>query len=127
MRNFHKDGNMNISDNLKTGVAELVVLRLLQTGGKYGYQIVQDLARLSGGKFTIQVGSLYPTLYRLLKCGAVIDKVVISDETQRLRKYYSITCYGQEYFNELLADYKSVSEGVCAILESHDTEVTTDE
>ena len=56
---------MAIRDSMKKGTAELVVLHLLRTGRKYGYQIAQEIAARSNGLFTLQEGSLYPTLYRL--------------------------------------------------------------
>lgn len=53
----HKEGSMINSDNFKKGVVELMALKLLQSGDKYGYQIVQEFAKLSGGKFTIHESS----------------------------------------------------------------------
>lgn len=109
---------MGIEDNFKKGVTELVVLHLLCTGDKYGYNISQELTTLSEGKFKIQEGSLYPTLYRLEKGGYVVNKVVISEENQRLRKYYSITELGKEYLLMLLDAYKKVNDGVAKILDT---------
>ena len=106
---------MSINDNLKKGTAEMVILHLLTQKERYGYQIAQDLADLSDGKFTLQEGSMYPTLYRLQKNGYVKDNVIISEENQRLRKYYSVTETGCSYLKDLLHEYESVSDGISRI------------
>lgn len=50
---------------LKRGVLEIVVLKLLSQGRAYGYQLLQRLDQESGGLFRIKEGTLYPILYRL--------------------------------------------------------------
>ena len=51
--------------NYRRGVMSLVLLSLLKRGDMYGYQLVQETERASGGKLTTQEGSLYPVLYKL--------------------------------------------------------------
>ena len=111
---------MNTQYSLKKGTAAMVVLHLLCQEDCYVYQITQKVAKLSGNRFTLQEGSLYPTLYRLQEKGYVTDKVVISEENQRLRKYYSITPSGREYLNELKQDYQTVIDGISLIMSSQD-------
>jgi len=48
--------------NYRRGVASLVVLSLLKREDMYGYQLVQETERSSGGELTTQEGSLYPVL-----------------------------------------------------------------
>ena len=69
---------------LKRGVLEIVVLKLLSQGRAYGYQLLQRLDQESGGLFRIKEGTLYPILYRLAK------------------KYYRCTPKGEEALVELL-------------------------
>lgn len=103
---------MAIRDSMKKGTAELVVLHLLRSGRKYGYQIAQEISTRSGGLFTLQEGSLYPTLYRLEKNGYVISQTEFSPNQQRVRKYYSITDAGKAYFLEVREEYRQISEGI---------------
>lgn len=56
---------MGVSENLKRGVTELVLLSLLAQRDMYGYEMSQELQARSGGKFILQESSMYPTLYRL--------------------------------------------------------------
>ena len=107
---------MAIRDSMKKGTAELVVLHLLRSGRKYGYQIAQEISTRSGGLFTLQEGSLYPTLYRLEKNGYVSSETEFSPNQQRIRKYYAITDAGRAYFLEVREEYRQVSEGIEKIL-----------
>lgn len=116
---IHQEGEgvtLAIRDSMKKGTAELVVLHLLRSGRKYGYQIAQEISTRSGGLFTLQEGSLYPTLYRLEKNGYVSSETEFSPNQQRIRKYYSITDAGRAYFLEVREEYRQVSEGIEKIL-----------
>ena len=58
---------MSINENLRRGTIDLLLLTLLQEEDMYGYQLSQQLARRSGGLYTMTEGSMYPSLYRMLK------------------------------------------------------------
>ena len=107
---------MTTQDSLKKGTAAMVVLHLLSRGDRYVYQISQELAQLSEERFTLQEGSLYPTLYRLQEKGDVSDYVMISEKNQRLRKYYSITDLGRKHLEELKADFQVIIDGILLIM-----------
>lgn len=47
---------------LKRGLLEIIVLKLLSQGRAYGYQLLQRLDQESGGLFRIKEGTLYPHL-----------------------------------------------------------------
>ena len=47
------------------GVMALILLSLLRREDMYGYQLVQEIERCSGGQLKTQEGSLYPVLYRI--------------------------------------------------------------
>lgn len=107
---------MKAQDGFKKGTAAMVVLHLLCEKDCYVYQITQEVSRLSEKRFTLQEGSLYPTLYKLQENGYVTERVVIAEENQRLRKYYSITDKGREYLKELIEDYKTIIKGIELIM-----------
>lgn len=106
--------SLTVRDNLKKGTAEMVILHLLKNEEMYGYQIAQELSKVSGGDFTLQEGSMYPTLYRLIAGGFVTDRNAIINK--RLRKYYSITETGQERLEMLIAEFRAVTSGIEKIL-----------
>lgn len=43
----------------------MLVLRLLKSKAKYGYQIIQEMKEKSEETFLLKDGTLYPILYRL--------------------------------------------------------------
>lgn len=54
----------NSQNSFRRGVMSLVILSLLEREDMYGYQLVQETERRSGGRITNQEGSLYPVLYK---------------------------------------------------------------
>ena len=53
------------SQQLKKGVLEMLVLQLICQAPTYGYELIQRLKAVSGGRFQLKEGTLYPILYRL--------------------------------------------------------------
>lgn len=112
---------MGREDSLKKGKnnIEMLLLRILQDGNFYGYQLSQLVNEYSGGRLSIPEGSLYPALYRLL------DNGYISDEKQLIgrrltRIYYHLEPSGRAYYETLLQEYTRLNEGIQAIL-NHST------
>lgn len=101
--------------NYRRGVMSLVILSLLQREDMYGYQLVQETARLSGGRLTTQEGSLYPVLYRLQDQGFISDQRVLVGK-RMTRVYYHLLPAGAERLKELIKEYTEVTAGVFAII-----------
>ena len=57
--------NEKYERQMKKGVLDMLVLRLLQSEAKYGYQIIQEMKEKSEETFLLKDGTLYPILYRL--------------------------------------------------------------
>lgn len=107
---------MGISENLKKGTSELLILYLLDTEDMYGYQIAQELKVRSGEQFVMPEGSLYPTLYRLIEKGVISDRMEIVGK--RLRKYYHLEPAGKEYLDTIQDEYDKISQGIQMVLSS---------
>lgn len=90
---------MSLRDQIRKGSTELVLLTLLQERPMYGYEISQEMSRLSDGYFEMKEGLLYPTLHRLQKEG-LLSSEWQQTENERRRKYYSITTAGREQLKE---------------------------
>lgn len=101
---------MGISENLKKGTSEMLILFLLQTEDMYGYQLAQELRDRSNGYFVMPEGSLYPTLYRLIERGVISDRQEIVGK--RLRKYYHLEESGLEYLKSIVEEYRSINRGI---------------
>lgn len=108
-------GNDSGQAGYRRGVMSLVILALLKREDMYGYQLVQETARSSGGKLTTQEGSLYPVLYRLLDQGLISDRKVQVGK-RMTRVYYHIEPTGEETLRELTAEYEAITQGVFQII-----------
>lgn len=85
----------------RKGVLEYVILRVLQQGEAYGYDLVRELTAFAGSG--ISEGTVYPLLSRLRVQGLVATRLVESVEGPA-RKYYALTPKGEATV-ALMADY----------------------
>jgi DNA-binding PadR family transcriptional regulator len=82
---------------------ELAVLGLLKERPMHGYQLSRDLGESLGGLWRVSYGSLYPTLRRLERDGA-IESEAGDQRGARRKKVYRITPKGERVFLELLQE-----------------------
>lgn len=79
---------------LKKGSAELIILSVLETRPRHGYEISKLIEDRSQGQLTFHVASLYPLLYRLEERGWLQGKWV-EKAGERRRRFYSLTAEGR--------------------------------
>ncbi len=72
----------------------LILAILANHEESYGYEIIQEVKRLSGGMMNWQDGMLYPVLHRLEQEGLIVARWGRS-EKGRKRKYYRLQQAGQ--------------------------------
>jgi len=80
---------------LKKGSAELLILSLLESRPRHGYEISQLIESRSEGTLKFNIASFYPLLYRLEKRGWIQGRWV-EKAGQRRRRYYRITAAGRQ-------------------------------
>ncbi|MGN1208035.1 MAG: helix-turn-helix transcriptional regulator [Christensenellales bacterium] len=80
------------------GSVNEILLKALQSGDKYGYEINKEIETKSGGKFFLKEASLYSGLKRLQASG-FISSYWQDGELGIRRHYYSITQKGLEKLN----------------------------
>lgn len=102
---------------MKKGVLDMLVLRLLKSEAKYGYQIIQEMKEKSEETFLLKDGTLYPILYRLEDEKLVISKWSEAVGKQVPRKYYEITEAGLKALAEIEVVWKQISVGAAKIME----------
>jgi Predicted transcriptional regulators len=103
---------------MKKGVLEMLVLRLLFEREKYGYQLICELREKSDDLFLLKEGTLYPILYRMEDDGLVVSKWSEPKGKEVSRKYYSITEEGRETLEQLQILWNRFTEKVDNIMES---------
>jgi len=80
---------------LKKGSAELLILSLVESRARHGYEIGKLIEQRSQGAVRFNAASLYPLLYRLEKRGWIVGRWV-EKEGQRRRRYYRLTPQGRK-------------------------------
>ena len=95
---------MSLSDQIRKGSTELLILSLLTERPMYGYEIAQELAERSNGYFEVKEGLLYPTLHRMQDSGWL--KSEWQTVEGRRRKYYALTAAGREALGVQSAEWQ---------------------
>ena len=102
---------MNIQ--LKKGVLELCVFKLLEKRDWYGYELVSEISKI----ISISEGTIYPLLRRVKKEGDVTTYLEES-KSGPPRKYYQLTDKGKEVSEQLTNEWIDFSGKVNMFLES---------
>jgi len=84
------------AQQLKKGVLELLVLKLICREATYGYELLTQLKERSGGMFQLKEGTLYPILYRLEDEGMITSSWTGGEGRVAPRKIYTATEKGME-------------------------------
>lgn len=100
-------------------IIEMLSLYLLRKEDLYAYEIMKRIRILSGDVLTIQGGSLYPILYKLVEKGFLTDRVESFGKRGRMTHvYYHLTPLGESYLQELIARNELVQKGIQNVFES---------
>ncbi|MBQ4313199.1 MAG: helix-turn-helix transcriptional regulator [Clostridia bacterium] len=105
---------MKIEKSLLAGSSAMLVLKLLDEGDKYGYQITDELARRSQNVFEMKSGTLYPLLHSLEQKKLVTAYERI--EGGRARRYYSITDEGRCALADKQEEWDSFTAAVRGVM-----------
>jgi PadR family transcriptional regulator, regulatory protein PadR len=90
---------------LLSGTLDLLILKTLSAGAFHGYGIAQHIKRLSNEALTIEEGSLYPALQRMMVKGWIASESKKSP-TGRDARYYRLTGAGRKQLGQEEADFK---------------------
>lgn len=86
-----------LSSDLLRGHTDTIILKLLQDGDKYGYEITKLILEHSDQQYELKEATMYSSLKRLEQDGHISS--YWGDETQGgRRKYYRITTSGQAQY-----------------------------
>ncbi|WLR59210.1 PadR family transcriptional regulator [Guptibacillus hwajinpoensis] len=99
---------------LRRGTLTLAVLSQLRSP-QYGYSLVQSLEK-SG--ISIEQSTLYPLLRRLEKQELVTSSWDTTES--RPRKYYVLSEYGREIFEQLKVEWEKTSSELATLLKGED-------
>lgn len=103
---------MELSQLLK-GVLDLAVLAVLRNEDGYGYDVLRRLR--AAGLEDVGDASVYGTLRRLYKSGALTSYVVPSDEGPH-RKYYSLNDVGRSRLADSVRTWRTFTKTMNSVL-----------
>jgi len=89
---------------LRRGILDICVLKVLSRNDSYGYQIIKDVSIF----VEISESTLYPILKRLEIGNCVTEYSV--EHNGRLRKYYKITDVGKKKIEDFIEEWKEVMD-----------------
>ena len=100
---------MRIERELMRGAGPIAVLRLLEGGERYGYELVTLLEQRTKGVLAMGQSTLYPLLYNLEAKGLISARIESSAANARPRKYYRLTDKGKKQLAKDRAQWESLT------------------
>ncbi|MEX0891622.1 MAG: PadR family transcriptional regulator [Gemmatimonadota bacterium] len=97
------------------GTLDLLILRTLHVGPMHGWGITELIESGSDNLLSVNQGSLYPALYRLVRKGLLRSKWRQTENNRRAR-YYELTAAGREALGHERATWERLSRGVNLVL-----------
>jgi PadR family transcriptional regulator, regulatory protein PadR len=105
-------------DAIPPGTLHLLILRTLARDGEmHGFEIAESIQRLSNDVLTVEEGSLYPALQRLLANGWVSAEWGTTAGNRRAR-YYELTKAGRRQLDTELATFSRVGDAIARVLQT---------
>ena len=103
--------------DLLQGTLDLLILKTLSLEPMHGWAISQRIRQISEGEFSVNQGSLYPALSRLLRAGWIAAEVGPAENNRQV-KIYKLTRLGRSRLTEEKENWSRVSTAMARILES---------
>jgi DNA-binding PadR family transcriptional regulator len=106
---------MTVNSDLMRGIAEPIILNLLNNKKMYGYEIIKFVNEKSNNAFQWKEGTLYPCLHRLESAKLIESEWQIA-ENGKPRKYYTLTRKGAAALAEKKEEWNVFAKSVNALL-----------
>lgn len=105
---------MRIERELMRGAGPVAVLKLLERGEMYGYELVDALTRRSAGVLAMGQSTLYPMLYNL-EAKDLIAAEWRETGSGRMRKYYHLTEKGKRRLVRQTDQWRALADAMTAL------------
>ena len=106
---------MRMDKSLISGSTSMLVLRLLEEGDLYGYQMIERLRERSNYVFELKAGTLYPLLHGMEEKGFLTSYE--QEEGGKVRKYYHLTRDGKKALKEKEKEWNTYRSAVERVLQ----------
>ncbi|HEY3705723.1 MAG TPA: PadR family transcriptional regulator [Terracidiphilus sp.] len=101
--------------DLLPGTLDMLVLKTLARAPLHGYGIAQSIKRMSDDVLTVEEGSLYPALQRLLVQGRVVAEWKMTDTNRRAR-FYTLTAEGRKHLGVEVSQFEQMIAAIGRVL-----------
>ncbi|WP_420236736.1 PadR family transcriptional regulator [Telmatobacter bradus] len=99
------------------GTLHMLILRSLDSeGSMHGYGIAQYIECMSQSVLSVEEGSLYPALQRMLAKGWVKAEWGLSENNRRAR-YYKLTAAGRKQLTTEVSEFTRVMEAITRVIQ----------
>jgi PadR family transcriptional regulator PadR len=102
--------------DLLPGTLDMLILRTLKRAPQHGYGIALAIKHLSDDVLTVEEGSLYPALQRLLLKGWVKAEWK-KTETNRRARFYTLTPAGRKQLGAELSQFEQMIAAIGRVLQ----------
>jgi transcriptional regulator len=93
----------------------MLILRVLTNEPLHGYAIAQRIHLLSKEQLSVEEGSLYPALQKLLMKGWVKATPAVSETGRQVREY-RLTASGKKQLDAEVDEYRRVTHAISTLL-----------
>jgi len=107
---------------LLPGTLDLLILKAVSLGPQHGYGVLLRIQQVSGGRFQIEQGALYPALYRLEHQGMLRSEWGTSENNRRAR-YYRLTAAGRQRLLHEAEGWQKIAAAMASVLSARPEEV----
>jgi transcriptional regulator len=94
----------------------LILKTLARLGPMHGYGIAEYIQQISEDVLTVEEGSLYPALQRMLIKGWVEAEWGVSDNNRRAR-FYKLTPEGRKQLRAEIAEFEKVTRAITRVIQ----------
>jgi transcriptional regulator len=101
--------------DLLPGTLDMLILKTLTRAPQHGYGIALSIKRVSDDVLTVEEGSLYPALQRLLVQGWVKAEWK-QTETNRRARYYTLTAEGLKQLGTEMSEFERMIQAIGRVL-----------
>jgi transcriptional regulator len=103
------------SFDLIRGTLDLLILKTLSWGPMHGLGVTRWIEQVTGSRFQIEEGALYPALHRLEQRGWVSAEWGLSDNNRKA-KFYQLSAEGRRQLRSEVARWDGYTEAVRLVL-----------
>jgi|SRR5665213_2589955 PadR family transcriptional regulator, regulatory protein PadR len=102
--------SMATNPSFMNGVPELLILRTLEAGEMYGYELVQAIRAKTNQAISLGEGVVYPALHALEREGMLKSRRKLVNG--RTRVYYALTRKGEKHLAGLVRHWQHITDAI---------------